>query len=110
MLKKMGIPLVALFALLLFVNPTPAKAGIHFGVAVGGPAYVAPVPAYPAYAYPYGYAAPYYGYGYGYAPYSYPGVSVGFYGGPRYRGWVAPRGYYGHAGYGRAYYGGHYRR
>ncbi len=116
MLKKIGFPLVALFALLLVVSPAPATAGVHFGVAIGGPAYVAPVPAYPAYGYAGGYGYPYAGYGYGYnygyaAPaYAYPygGVSVGFYGGPHYRGWVAPRGYYEHGRYN--YNRGYYRR
>ena len=85
MLKKFGLPLIALLALMIFITPAPANAGVRFGVHIG--------PAYPyAYSYPYAYANPYYyngypaypyaaqgygypyggyGYGYGYDPYSY---------------------------------------
>lgn len=69
MLRKLGIPTLALAAALMVV---PAKAGVRFGVAIGGPVYA---PAYPYY------SAPYYGYGY---PYAY-----GYYGwyGHHYRHW-----------------------
>ncbi len=102
MLKKIGLPLIALLALLVFVNPTPAKAGVHFGVAIGGayPVPVAPVVPYAGYAAPY-YGAPYPAYGYAAPVYPYGGVSIGYYGGVGYRGYYAPR-----YGYGRGYYGG----
>lgn len=115
MLKKIGIPAIALLALLLMINPVPAHAGVRVGVAIGG-GY--PVIAGPAYPYAYGYAAPYYGYGYpayGYAApaYAYPygGISLGFYGGHYGRGYYGGRyGYgYGYRGYHGAYRGG-YRR
>jgi hypothetical protein len=82
MLKKMGIPVLALALLALFV---PAQAAVHFGVRVG--------PGYPAYSYPYVYSYPYpYGYpGYYYDPYypyaySYPSDSHPYYGGGFYWG------------------------
>jgi len=56
MLKKLGIPTLVLASLLAVV---PARAGVRFGVAVGGPVYAYPYAAYPYYAYP---AYPY-GYG-----------------------------------------------
>jgi hypothetical protein len=75
MLKKVGLPLLALAALLTVVPAQKANAGVRFGVTVGGPAYA--YPAYPGpYAYPYSdpyynaYPAPYvapapaYAYGY----------------------------------------------
>lgn len=65
MLKKIGLPMMALAGLLMFA-PNQAKAGVRVGVVVGAPAYrypvyprvyapVYPAPAYvaPAYAYPY---------------------------------------------------------
>lgn len=52
MLKKIGLPAVALVAGLFLANPTPAKAGVQFGVQIG--------PSYPAYSY--GYVDPYPGY------------------------------------------------
>lgn len=76
MLKKIGLPVLALFALLILVPVPQAQARVHIGIGIGVPAY--PVyPAYPAYSYtaPYGYgypgysypyAAPYYPYAYGY--------------------------------------------
>jgi hypothetical protein len=101
MLKKIGIPLLTLAAM-LFVIPTPqAKAGVRFGVYLGGPAYVAPAPVYPYAAPGYQYAAP----GYYSAP-AYPYVAPGYvypystwggraYWGPANRGWRGPvrRGY-----------------
>ncbi|MGA2131602.1 MAG: hypothetical protein ABSH50_04730 [Bryobacteraceae bacterium] len=47
MLKKIGLPAIALLGMLAFA-PHPAKAGVRFGVYVGAPVYTAPVyPAYP---------------------------------------------------------------
>jgi hypothetical protein len=77
MLKRIGIPIFALVALLiLFSTPQAANAAVRFGVYVGAPVYT--YPAYPyAYAYPryyapypvYTYPAPVYGYGYPYSNY-----------------------------------------
>jgi hypothetical protein len=71
MLKKIGLPMMALFGLLALAPLNQAKAAVRFGVYVGAPAYtypvypsypVAPAPAYvyaapvvpaPAYVYPY---------------------------------------------------------
>jgi hypothetical protein len=73
MLKKVGLPLLALAALLMLVPAQNANAAVRFGVAVGGPVYA--YPAYPGpYAYPhsdrqynaypsYSYSAPSYAYG-----------------------------------------------
>ena len=60
MLKKIGLPLMALLGVLTFA-PHQADAAVRFGVTVGAPAYIRPVypcppaPAYvaPAYVYPY---------------------------------------------------------
>jgi hypothetical protein len=85
MLKKIGIPLLALAALVI-VMPTPqAKAGVRFGVYLGAPAYVTPAPVYPpAYVAPApGYYNPYPAYAYP-APYVYPYASWGW-GGHAYR-------------------------
>ena len=41
MLKKIGLPAIALLAMLSFA-PHPAKAAVRFGVYVGGPVYTAP--------------------------------------------------------------------
>jgi len=60
MLKKIGIPLLTLAALLTVVPPQQAKAGVRFGVYLGAPAYVAPAPVYPPYPYPYVAPAPVY--------------------------------------------------
>jgi hypothetical protein len=80
MLKRFGLPVVALLGMFVLFSAAPANAQTRFGVFVGGPApvyqYAPPVyPAYPYYpyagsyygapGYPY-YAAPYYGYGFGY--------------------------------------------
>lgn len=74
MLKKIGIPLLMLAAMLILIPAPQAKAGVRFGVAVGGPAvvvggpaYVAPAPGYYP-AYPYSapvYVAPYVNWGWG---------------------------------------------
>ena len=89
MLKKLGIPTLVLAALLMAV---PAKAGVRFGVGIGGPVYA---PAYP-YAPYYGYG--YYPYGYGYA---YPYV---------YGGWGWHHGWGWRGGWGWHHGGWHYRR
>jgi hypothetical protein len=68
MLKKLGIPVMALAALLLLFAPHPAKAEVHFGVYLGAPVYS--YPAYPVDPYAYSYAYPYsdyYSYPYAYA-------------------------------------------
>ncbi len=107
MLKKLGVPMIALAGMLAFALPPKADARIHFGIGIGGPVYTAPVPAYPYdYSYPYGaygnyYAPPVYSYpyvapGYGYVPYG--GFSLGF-----GSGWGHER--YEHEGH---FEGGHY--
>jgi hypothetical protein len=94
MLKKIGFPLVALLALFLLIPTPQAKAGVHFGIGIGVPAY--PVyPAYPAY----GYADPYGYYNYSYPAYSYPYVTP-----------VYPNYSYGYGYRGRRYDGDRYRR
>jgi hypothetical protein len=59
MLKKLGIPMVALAGLLTFATPKPADARVRFGVTVGVPppyAYCSPYSPYCGpYAYPYVY-------------------------------------------------------
>ena len=115
MIKKIGLPLVALTAVLAFATPKQADARVRFGVAIGGPVYTAPVP----YAYPYNpyYAAPYPGYP-GYiapAPYVGPSVGVGIGIGGGWGGYGYGRGYgYGYSrpaivnrGYGGGFRGGH---
>ncbi len=77
MLKKLGIPVFALGAMLALAVPHPATAGgVHFGITVGNPNYDYPAPYYYGYPtpYSYSYANPYDGY-----PYSY--LSVPFWGG-----------------------------
>ena len=69
MLKRLGFPLIALAAI-LSLGPKPADARVHFGVYLGGPPYVAPVPD-PYYYAPYSYYYdPYYNYPpvFGYGP------------------------------------------
>jgi hypothetical protein len=62
MLKRIGIPLMALAGILAFA-PHQAKAAVRFGVTVGVPAYSYPAyPAYPNYAPPAYYSAPAYAY------------------------------------------------
>lgn len=97
---KKFLLMIALLGLISFGFSTPASAGVHVSVGIGGPAY---------------YGGPYYGrgyYPYGYGPaYYYGGPNVyigqgyypwynGYYRGGYYRG-----GYYGHGGY---YRGGAY--
>jgi hypothetical protein len=81
MLKKIGIPVLALAALVGVGAPRTAKAAsVHFGVAIGAPVYTAPAPVYPygaqyvdpyapnyapAYVAPAPYVAPYVGFGWG---------------------------------------------
>ena len=106
MLKKVGVPMLALAGLLAFGAPRAAQARVHFGVALGAPVYAAPVAPYP-YAYPYAapdpYVDPYYAPAYvAPAPYVAPYFSVGV------GGWGG--GYYGHGyvghGYAPAFHGG----
>jgi hypothetical protein len=59
MLKKLGIPVLALVAMLTLVSPPKANARVRFGVTVGSPYYYT----YPA-PYPYVYSYPYSYYGY----------------------------------------------
>jgi hypothetical protein len=60
LLRKLGIPAVALVGLLAFFSPSSADARVRVGVGIGvGPAYTYPYPYYYPHAYPYGY-----GYGY----------------------------------------------
>jgi hypothetical protein len=89
MLKKIGLPLIALAGIMAFGAPRAAQARVHFGVAIGGPVYTAPVVPYP--------------YGYGYAPAPY----IDSYYAPTY---VAPVPYvapYVGIGIGGGYYGGY---
>ena len=59
MLKKIGIPLMALAAMVTLVPTPKANAAVRFGISVGRPAYSYPVDPY-AYSSPY--ANDYYGY------------------------------------------------
>ncbi len=105
MLKKIGLPMLALAGLLAFAAPRAAEARVHIGVAIGGPVYAAPVAPY-AYPYQYGYAPPAYADPY-YAPPAYvapapvvvnPYLTFGFGG-----GWGGySHGYVGH-GYARGH-------
>ena len=79
MLKSLGLPLLALAAMLTFASPKPAEAKVHFGVVIGSP------PVYPYYQYcspydpycsPFPYSYPY-AYGYRY-PYYQPYVFGGW--------------------------------
>ena len=92
MLKKIGIPVVALLALAAIISPAPAKAEVHFGVGVyaAPPVYAYPAPAYPEYYYD----APY--------TYTYPAPAYGY-----YRGYYGGHGYYRH--YDRDDYRHYYR-
>jgi hypothetical protein len=67
MLKKLGIPTLALVAMLTLISPPTANARVRFGVTVGSPYYYT----YPA-PYPYVYSYPYY-YSYPRPVYVYPG-------------------------------------
>lgn len=87
LLKKLGIPALALGGMLALTAPTPADAAVHFGIGVG----VAPV--YPSYVYPY--TSPYYNpY---YEPYAYPYTY----------GYAYPEFYWG-GGWGGHHYGGNH--
>ena len=44
MLKKIGLPMIALAGILAFGAPRAAEARVHFRVAIGGPVYTAPYP------------------------------------------------------------------
>jgi len=101
MLKKIGLPLLALAAMLI-VMPTPqAKAGVRFGIGIGGPVYVAPPTVVPAPAYPPAYVAP--APGYYNAPDYYNPYPVYPY--PVAPGYVYPYATWGWGGH--AYFGGH---
>jgi len=71
MLKKIGIPLVVLAAMVTLVPAPKASAAVRFGISVGRPAYSYPVDPYACsssytndyYSYP-SYQAPIYGYSY----------------------------------------------
>jgi hypothetical protein len=63
LLRKLGVPAIALAGMMALFSPSSANARVRFGVSVGVP---------PVYTYPYPYYSPYYAY-----PYSY-----GYYGGP----------------------------
>jgi len=69
MLKKLGIPVLALAGMLAFATPQPAEAKVHFGVTIGAPPvypypYCSPYdPACAGYVYPYGYYPQPYVYG-----------------------------------------------
>ena len=90
MLKKIGIPMLVLVAMLAILAPSTASAAVRFGVTVG--------PVYPYPAYPYAYSYPY-GYGY-YAPYP----------APAYHYWRGHRDHYYYRDYRRHEYRHGYRR
>jgi hypothetical protein len=59
MLKKLGIPTLALVALLTLISPPSANARVRFGVTVGTPYYYTYQAPYPyVYSYPYYYSYP----------------------------------------------------
>ena len=64
MLKKLGIPTLALVAMLTLISPPSANARVRFGVTVGSPYYYTYSAPYPYVYSPYAYSYPYY--------YSYP--------------------------------------
>ena len=101
MLKRTGLAMLTLLAVLALANPPAAHAAVRFGVTVG-PQYPYPVAPY-SYAYPYGYYPdypyPYYGYPYGYG---YPSGGLGFYWGGHH-----DDRYYGHDDRGRQNGGDH---
>jgi hypothetical protein len=69
MLKRFGIPVLVLLALLIVVSPPRANAAVRFGVWVNGPTYG---PVYPGYPYVYSDPYPYpYSYYYHSRPYRY---------------------------------------
>jgi uncharacterized membrane protein YedE/YeeE len=105
MIKKIGLPLIALTAVLAFAAPKQADARVRFGVSIGAPVYVGPAPyvpyAYPGYN-PY-YAAPYPAYVAPGPVYGGPsvGIGLGFGGGYGYgysRPAIVNRGYNGFRG------------
>jgi hypothetical protein len=105
MIKKIGLPLIALTAVLAFTTPKQADARVRFGVSIGAPVYAGPAPyvpyGYPAYN-PY-YAAPYPAYVAPSPVYVGPSVGFGWGGGYGY-------GYRGPAVVNRGYgYGGGFR-
>jgi hypothetical protein len=76
LLRKLGIPAVALAGLLAFFSPSSADARVRVGVGIGvGSAYTYPYPYY----YPYSYR-----YGYGYVG---PYATWGRHGHPHYHHW-----------------------
>ena len=85
MLRKIGIPLLALVAFLLVISPPQASAKWHFGVYVGPPVYTYP-PAPYVYGYPYSYPYPPYSRYYVQPGYAYPyGYSTYYSWGGRHR-------------------------
>ncbi len=84
MLKRLGIPMLAVVGVMLFIAAPQAGARVHFGVGVviGPPVYTYPPPPY---VYPFPNPYPPYAYGYGY-PYVYgaPYVYGGYWRGGRY--------------------------
>jgi hypothetical protein len=59
MLKKLGIPTLALVAMLTLIGPPTANARVRFGVTVGSPYYYTYQAPYPyVYSYPYYYSYP----------------------------------------------------
>jgi hypothetical protein len=109
MLKKLGIPILAVVAILMMAGAPQASARVHFGVGVvvGPPYYAYPLGPY-AYSAPYPYAYPPYYYGYP-GPYYYgygPGV-YGYWRGGHHYGYrdygYRGRGFRGYRGGGRGY-------
>lgn len=79
MLKRIGIPVLVLLALLMVFGTPQANAAVRFGVFVGGPAYGPVYPGYPyVYSdpYPYPYRTYYYARPY---PYYYSAPAYGYY-------------------------------
>ena len=103
MLRKIGIPALALCAMTVLIPPPRANAAVRFGVFIGGPvygypAYPPPPPPPPVYyslyaAYPvYPYPAPAYAYPYRYRPYWRGGYDYRGYRGYRRNEWRGGRG------------------
>ena len=107
MIKRIGLPLIALAAVLAFATPKQADARVRFGVSIGGPAYVGPAPyvpyGYPAYN-PY-YAAPYPAYVAPGPVYVGPSVGVGLGFGGGYGGYGYSRPAIVNRGYGGSFRG-----
>jgi hypothetical protein len=59
LLRKVGLPAIALAVMMALFTPISADAAVRFGVGVGV-APVNPYPYYQLYASPYGYASPHY--------------------------------------------------